>query len=302
MESKKRLKRLLADGDTQQVINALLQITESGRDRRLYNEAIHQSTRYQQAIQQDRLGVARPDELRIELAKIHQALLDIIDRLQESPSAGESTAPPTPPVQPFARGIWLGAAALLTVVGVFLFVFLQARGNQDGPFDLTVRFERPDLPGYPEPDIETFKLWERKDWTGASVIDNEDLTADFKNLSRELIGKSVPVQMQARFWKIGADSLLITEDSPVLRLEPDGSLGVVVGKVTNLDDSAPIVGAIVEIEGSRELTDESGNFRFLIPNEQQKTSYQLIVSKKGYAAASHEIHPGGALIIIRLKN
>ncbi len=378
MVTKNRLKRLLADGDTRQAIESLLQITESERDKRLYNEAIHQSSRYQQAKQQEISGASGPGELRIEYSRIHQALLDIIDRLPESPTAGgpvvetekaEASAHPALPGKGSGAAVWLGAAALLAAIGMFLsmvwlqekmgnaeplgellfivllgilagiayfqlmsgsqaegegkwlgmnlkfkgplvagvlvavgsFAFLQARGVEKEPFDFTVRFEKPDLPAYPEIEIESFKLWDRRGWTPASVIDNEGLTADFKNLSRELIGKKAPVQLNARFWKLTRDSLLATEESPVLRLEPDGSLGLVVGKVTNADGSAPIEGASVEIEEHREFTDEKGNFSFQIPNERQKTSYRLMASKSGFSIASHEVHPGSTLIIIRLN-
>lgn len=380
METKNSLKRLLADGNTQQVIESLLQITESGGDKHLYNEAILQSSRFQQARQQERLGVAAPNELRIELARIHQALLDIIGRLPEKlstegtrqadPNKTEAPTPPAPSPQPSRNALWLAAAALLAVIGVFSamvslqgkmgnaeplgemlfivllgilagiayfqlmsgsqaegegkwlgmnlkfrgplftgvlaaagsFAFLQARGVEKGPFDFTIRFEKPVLPDYPEVRIKAFKLWERKDWAPASVIDNEDLAADFKNLSRELIGKTVPVKLDARFWKIKQDSVLVTEESPVLVLEPDGSLGVLVGRITNADGSAPIPGVLVEVEGIRQLTDALGNFRFQIPAEQQKTSYRLVASKDRFDAASHEVHPGGALIIIRLQS
>lgn len=168
-------------------------------------------------------------------------------------------------------------------------------------FTLTVRLEKPDLPGYPAPEIGQFKIWQNNDWKPASAIQNENLVIDFKNLQPDMVGKKVPVKMEARFWKLAADSLLVSNESSVLRIAPDGSLRIVTGRVVEADGGQPISGVSVTVAGRSMETDEYGKYYFEISEERQRKEYPLRAEKAGYERVEKIVFPGDKILEISLK-
>ena len=81
MHSKTNLKSLLAEGRTNRVIQALLDLTKHDGD--LHNEAIQLSARFNQYNREKHGNTAPTEELNIELNRIHGAALDLIERLPD---------------------------------------------------------------------------------------------------------------------------------------------------------------------------------------------------------------------------
>jgi regulator of replication initiation timing len=78
---KQHLRSLLANGNTRQVIDQLLQATQQLPD--LHNEVVQISARFAQMERQNRLGTEAHDTLTIERNKINAALLEIIGQLPD---------------------------------------------------------------------------------------------------------------------------------------------------------------------------------------------------------------------------
>ena len=77
---KQKLQTLLSQGNTKQVIKELLKLTQQQED--LYEETILQSARFEKLSKKKRLGTTSSDEINISLAQINEALLHIINRLE----------------------------------------------------------------------------------------------------------------------------------------------------------------------------------------------------------------------------
>jgi len=170
------------------------------------------------------------------------------------------------------------------------------------PFEFTVSLQ-PDpalklSPSYPP--LKETRLLLRLDnkWEPASVDDLGD--ADYKSIPGDFKNYKVAARLEARFWKLTADSLLLEGKSQVLSIAPDGSLGELAGKVKSHKGAVPLEGVVVEVEGLKDTTDGQGNFRLLIPLERQKSEYSLTPVKKGYSSLPQTVYAGTNLDI-RLK-
>jgi Effector-associated domain 11 len=76
--NKTQLKQQIADGKTRQSIETLLTLTTATD---LYDDVVLQSSRFKQVMRDKHQNTMDSETIRIELAKINNALLDIIDRL-----------------------------------------------------------------------------------------------------------------------------------------------------------------------------------------------------------------------------
>ncbi len=84
MPMQSSLKSLLADGKIKQVIEQLLLHSKSDED--LHNEAVALSARFRKYNREKHGNTASSEELNIELNRIQNAALDLIDRLPEKTS------------------------------------------------------------------------------------------------------------------------------------------------------------------------------------------------------------------------
>ncbi len=112
MNIKNNLKSLLAEGRIRQVVEQILELSKVDSD--MHNEAVALSARFRKYNQEKHGNISSPDELNIELNRIQNAALDLIDRLPEKASVKK---------QWFAdRRNWLigaGIAVLLVLARLF---------------------------------------------------------------------------------------------------------------------------------------------------------------------------------------
>ncbi|TAK44969.1 MAG: hypothetical protein EPO28_04195 [Saprospiraceae bacterium] len=162
------------------------------------------------------------------------------------------------------------------------------------PFEFTVSLQ-PDpalklSPGYPPMKDARLLLRLDNKWEPAGVDDLGD--ADYKSIPGDFKNRKVAARLDARFWKLAADSLRLENKSQTLFLLPDSSLGELAGKVKTGEEATPLEGVVVEIEGVKDTTDGQGNFRLLIPMEQQKGEYDLSAGKKGFSPLTQKVVAG----------
>jgi Effector-associated domain 11 len=87
---KQTLRNLIAEGKTKQTIAQLRQLTKNDAD--LNAEVVQLSARFSHYERQQRMGVEDPSVLGIELNKINNALLSVIDRLDEGTTSERVTS------------------------------------------------------------------------------------------------------------------------------------------------------------------------------------------------------------------
>lgn len=167
---------------------------------------------------------------------------------------------------------------------------------------LTIQM-RPLPPSSQYPAFKNLELeiWNKNEWLKGKF--SEEGVADFKNLSPEIIGKTVALRWKAEYYLPAKDSLTIMPPSVTLEFVPDGSLGQISGTVQDSKGNF-LAGVIVRAEGNAITTDSSGAFNILIPPEQQKAKYRLIAAKPGYKTWENFFSPmaGQEAPIVLAKN
>jgi hypothetical protein len=188
-------------------------------------------------------------------------------------------------------------------LAAFVLVFLINPAREEQPFILTVslRTEAPSANYPPLKDAELW-LWNRNDWMKSPV--SPEGVADFKNISPDMAGIRVPVQLKTSFYRLAADSLTIQPPSAVVAAVPDGSLEQVSGSVQDAQGRF-LTGVIVRVEGIADTTDAFGLFQLSIPAERQKEKYRLIATKTGYVPWENYFSPTAGqeapIVLIRSK-
>lgn len=142
---KEYLRQLIVDGDSRKAIEELLKIAKGLTDQRSHKDTIMLSARYNTYEREERNGTTSKEELRIVLANINKALLEIIEQLpddhftvQPGSSALEpSDRPPivvtssTTNVGPNKKSIWLGIVTLISAGVLFavMVIYQDSLGN-----------------------------------------------------------------------------------------------------------------------------------------------------------------------------
>lgn len=147
MTVKQTLRKWLADGENERVVDALQTIANQFGDTYFINDVTHQAGRYSSLKKKEQLNTIDERDAGIELAKIRRALLDLIDKIPANatlphvdtadsaaptPPGDTGDVPPTtqpgpptpklPESQPLSstRYIWISAIGLLLTVGLFI--------------------------------------------------------------------------------------------------------------------------------------------------------------------------------------
>ena len=165
-------------------------------------------------------------------------------------------------------------------LAAFVLVFLVNPAKEEVPTTLAVQVRAvPPSAQYPPLKTMELEIWNKNEWLKGKF--SEEGVADFKNLSPDIIGKTVALRWKAEHYRPAKDSLLVVPPSVVAEFVPDGSLGQVSGTVQDARGNF-LSGAIVRVEGIADTTDIFGLFELSIPVARQKAKYRLIAMKTNY--------------------
>ena len=164
-------------------------------------------------------------------------------------------------------------------------------------FSVQVRALPPSANYPPLKNVE-LEIWNKNEWLKGKF--SEEGVADFKNLSPDIIGKTVALRWESEYYRPAKDSLLVAPPSVVAEFVPDGSLEPVRGKVTD-PRGRELPGVVVEVEGLLDTTDTKGNYELHIPANFQKTHYALYAIVKGFQPYRGEVWPASGALNFSLK-
>ena len=288
---KQTLQNLLAEGKTKQAIAQLRQITTYDTD--LQAEVVQLSARFTEYERQKRMDIEDPSVLRIELAKINNALLSVIDRLDKSVERSGNLQGfpnvnplPNPSPQGFSWTKWTGLndvkswiAVLAGLAGImtFYFKFCKNVPDNDGkPFSVVVY---------------THGQGGRQD-----IINLKDtkLVADFGGRREDpIVGKNgqntfneVPAKFRNTRIGIGLegnegyilqhDSNYVLNGEPIyLAIQSSCRFCTIAGTVRNQKQF--IKNAIVSTANFSDTTDVNGYFEIHVPPLMEKSEYGVTV-------------------------
>lgn len=284
---KKTLRDLLAKGKTKQVIAELLTLTVGDTD--LHHQAIQLSARYAQYEKQKLGDLEAPAVLNVELNRINQTALGIMEALEEE---DRSMAKPT--LVSKQQLIWLGTG-LIALVGILanlatVLDFLGLKPKVEGKMDnVTVNVR--DKAGALIESLNT-QGYVIMTTSGGGVdkelIDDKG-AASFKNIK---VGDKVGlnIQFSEPYRPLRPDSVYtVPEDGRIQLTVALQHLGNVYGRVIYQDKELP--GVIVAIGNLRDTTDDLGRYDIQIPESDQRPEQEVFFKKEGFKSMTKKAFP-----------
>ncbi len=145
-----KMKKLVAENKTEEVIDSLFELADKIPDKKLSNNVTILSSRYGTYVEEKTLGTVNSEEGDIKLAKLNQAILNIIDSLPN-----EIFHPPVPPPIPIPQDnldkaidkaikimtIVLFGVGVLGVIGSIIFILAGGNKNAEpGDYSIFIPF------------------------------------------------------------------------------------------------------------------------------------------------------------------
>lgn len=253
---KQKLRQLLSEGKTRQVIDKLLEATLNQTE--LYGEVILQSARFEEYSKAKRLGAANLEEGEVILAKINNALLEIIGQLPDKfrPKAGKIP-------------VWIAGSAILLIVlaGIGFGVENLFSGHRADAFSVTVFVHGKD--GRDDRILRN---------QGKVVLDigsarqeasiNEKGEATFKELPASFIGKKalLSIDHPQPYFPVDRNSEYVLETGAPVYLEVE-LVGIhkIQGRVLDFETEKPLDSVRVSVQNAAAYSDKFGWFELQIP-------------------------------------
>lgn len=289
---KQSLKATLAKGATKQVLAELLKITTGDTD--LHSQVIQLSARFAEYEKKQLGNLEDPAVLGIELAKINQTALAIIDDLDASDIAQE--ADKTPAQSGFSWTKWTGlndvkswVALLAGTAGILTFYFKYCEGESHvGQLkNVTVMVEDKNGEFVMRQQGKIVMMVEGGD------VKQEDIdskgAASFKNVR---IGDKVrlKVDFSEPYRPLNPDSLYtIPEDGRINLRVGLQHLGKVFGRVLYRDKE--LAGVVVSVGSLRDTTDDLGLYEILIPETDQRQQQEVFFKANGLKSMTKNAFP-----------
>jgi hypothetical protein len=270
-----KIPKLIADGRIEDALNLLSTSAASQKD--IASDIVHLQGRWAEFSKNRTRGVLSHLEESLQYAKITASVLDLSERLNKRLGEnGGATVPKIP-----LRGSILLAGVL--VAGFLLWQISQWISAK--AFDLNIslqpRAELVTTPPYPPLKDATLYLRIGGEWKGEKASPLGD--ADFKNIPAGYHEIYVQARLEAKYWKLQSDSVLLKDPAQTLWIVPDGSLSMVKGRVVSASDALPLAGVTLNLSEITTFSDSNGMFMLdNIPLHLQQQSYRVSARKNGY--------------------
>ena len=102
----------------------------------------------------------------------------------------------------------------------------------------------------------------------------------FKQIAAKYKGKAARITLSATGFEL-IDTTVTIKNMVELPIKRDNSLEVIFGSVKS-EDNHPLADVTISVQDIRTITDESGQFKIVIPLEKQKEEQRLTAFKEGY--------------------
>lgn len=300
---KQALQQLIAQGKTEQVIDQLLQLTERSGDTALREEVLLQASRYRDYAKAKRMGTSSTEDQQITLARINQALIQIIQQLSEEEKKSSITPAPRPKTKTwqYVVGVGVVIGILSGIAGItgFNLKSLLGMGATNSPLQLTVYVHGPD--GRQDIVLENegqLLLDLRNDRRVAQI--GEHGRTNFGEISRDFVGKEIPLSVQAEDYEMAyPDSGYVYDGEPVyLEVRSSCRFCKLTGTVQN-SEGRLVPELVVMVKGTElaDTTDQNGRFHIQVPAEKEQEEYILSVIEDGRIRWENYVTPSPESLI-----
>ena len=290
--------RLIALGKTKKAIGELLRITAESQLTDLYEETLLQSARYETYSKDKRLGTSDSESQEIVIARINEALLQIIDQLPSTTDRLFSGGSMKNKFRPLSRLI-----LVIFMAGILLFNFnsrfsINSKSSSEslGSNSVTVfvhgKQGRNDLILQNKGKVEIT-------YGGARVLQgvNEKGQAFFNEIPERFFSDNAKVYINIR--DTDGEPYRAQRPDSLYNLDPQEPIFFPV-ILENLDrvfgsvywNESPLEGVIVSIDNViRDTTDNFGEYKLQIPEEMQKKIHQVKFLKPGFKMQVKSAYP-----------
>jgi len=302
---KQALQQLIAQGKTEQAIDQLLRLTERSGDTALREEVLLQASRYRDYAKAKRMGTSSTEDQQITLARINQALIQIIQQLsEEEEEKGSSIGPADRPKAKTWQyvvgvGVVIGILSGIAVITGFNLKSLLGMGAANSPLQLTVYVHGPD--GRQDVVLENegqLLLDLRNDRRVAQI--GEHGRTNFGEISRDFIGKEIPLSVQSEDYEMAyPDSGYVYNGEPVyLEVRSSCRFCKLTGTVQN-SEGRLVPELVVMVKGTElaDTTDQNGRFHIQVPAEKEQEEYILSVIEDGRIRWENYVTPSPESLI-----
>ena len=290
---KKELRTLIAQGKTKMTIQKLLEISEGLGDEDLYNDVIFQSSKYEEYLKNKSRGILNNEELNIALARVNDALLEIIGKIPERIKVSSPSFPN------LFKPLNLGLLALILVVTIIIFyqfdvilgIFTQQnRGKsltvfvhgKNGKSDLILKSK-----GKVELTYGTKKARESINDKGQAVFN--EIPGNFFEKDTKVYINVVETEGEP-YQALNPDSLYkLTIGSPIYLAAALMGLEKITGTVYFNDQ--PLQGVTVSIGNLRTISNDLGYYELIIPDSLQKQQQKVLFYKEGFKLMESIVFP-----------
>ncbi len=304
---KEYLRQLIAGGKTEEALQQLLKVSKQLKDQALYNEVIQQSSKYEQYARAKRQGTSSMEDQKISLARINQALLEIIPQLPHQSKIAGETDNNGATKKTSGRPLWqwiVSAGVVIGILGslaeVLNFIDLFPLKHSNGNLQLTVFVT--DTNGNVALENEgrlNIPLGNRS----LNEIIGANGRTNFPDITANNRGDTILIGLDAEGWEIagGVNTFVFTGEPIQLKVKRAKSLGRITGLIKD-KNGLGLAGATVLIGADTAVqTDNLGRFVLNMPEHKIQTSYELTIQKEGYKSKSRTYVPNSNLFELELE-
>ena len=292
MTPKQSLKEVLIKGKTKQVLAELYKITNGNTD--LQNQVIQLSARFADYEKKQLGNLENPAVLGIELAKINQTALAIIEDLSPSDTTPETGKTPTKPGFSWTNwtGLndvksWIAVIAGIAAILTFYFKYCEGESHEGQLKNVTVMVEDKNGEFVMRQQGKIVMMVEGGD------VKQEDIdskgAASFRNVK---IGDKVrlKVDFSEPYRPLNPDSLYTIPGDGRINLRVGlQNLDKVFGRVLYRDKE--LAGVIVSVGSLRDTTDDLGLYEILIPENDQRKEQDVFFKANGLKSMTKKAFP-----------
>lgn len=189
---------------------------------------------------------------------------------------------------------------LILIAGAATWYYINEKNK---PFDITVFAEKEKAlqlnADYPAFENGLLNLYIGNKEDNRTILANQPVT--FQQVPASFLNQKVAVKMNSPYWKLTADSIIISKLPVHLSLIPNGALATIYGNIKDVQGQ-PVADCLISIDTDTVINaSAAGLFKIILPYHMQKSQYKIVVGKENYQSQRLDYFPGSGNIDIIMK-
>ncbi|MCC6287490.1 MAG: toll/interleukin-1 receptor domain-containing protein [Chitinophagaceae bacterium] len=189
---------------------------------------------------------------------------------------------------------------LILAAGMGIWYYINEKNK---PFDVTVFAEKEKVlqlnADYPAFESGLLSLYIGNKEDSRTILPNQPVT--FQQVPASFVHQKIAAKITSPYWKLAADSIVISKLPVHLPLIPNGALANIYGNIKDIRGEAVADCSIIIDTDTTVNSSATGFFKITLPYHMQKSQYKLTVNKKNYQSQRLDYFPGSGNIDVIMK-